>query len=316
MKARPVTHGGQRPAREEEVGARAHHPLEGEADAEHSREVDGHDRVVDRRELGDRIAFHREARGRECVGALRDAGASGAVVPESAGNMFAGRSGESAGARSAASRVGLTVARLMSGGLGAPLWPVPVPASSARAYTRRASRNCRESLATPRGSSSGNAHGLATARGHSTACRRGECTPPTLSDRPLPVGVRVLPTLTGSVLGRDGSASSVGGVRAASRLRGPTREGAGVRGGRSPEIGRPTGRPIKSLRPSGCPRPNAARAIRDRDTRASASSKTAPERRSIPRPFPHQRAPAHPAPIPPRACADTAPSPARTPHTR
>ena len=33
------------------------------------------------------------------MGALRDAGPSGAVVPESAVNMLAGRGGESAGAR-------------------------------------------------------------------------------------------------------------------------------------------------------------------------------------------------------------------------
>ena len=58
MNASPVTHGGQRPAGEEEVGARAHHALERQADAEHDGEVDGHDRVVDRREVSDRISFH------------------------------------------------------------------------------------------------------------------------------------------------------------------------------------------------------------------------------------------------------------------
>ena len=99
MNASPVIHGGsERPERKKSVlvrVSRAQRP----ADAEHGGEVDGHDDVVDRREVRERVAFHREARGRECVGALRDAGASGAVVPESAGNMLPGGAAKVAGAR-------------------------------------------------------------------------------------------------------------------------------------------------------------------------------------------------------------------------
>ena len=75
------------------------------------------------------------------------------------------------------------------------------------------------------------------ARGHSRRAPRDSAHPKRRRTAPPPVGGAVLPALTrtGSRTGRLRGAS----WGEASRLGGPTREGAGVRGGRRPEMAAP-----------------------------------------------------------------------------
>ena len=156
--------------------------------------------------------------------------------------------------------------------------PRAFPASSPRAYTLRASRNgprvscyARRLLLRER-SRPCDLTRASTARAH-------QRTPHTPSDRPSPRGWAVLPALTdlGSRTGR--LRSSVGAAQHPGFVAPRVRARASAEGGVRRLAGRQLfgGRPIESLRPSGCPRPNAARRVSTRSTTPNANGLGTPK---------------------------------------